>query len=244
MQPFIPPKVTTTCNILNITPIYSTSPLEYIVVYHQRCWLSMLTKGSPLRTVKWPPLCGLFGSQPCHDNNSGSCDNSSGSAGLKASRSGKHTNQYHLPHGYGYPPSQQPFPSAPQFDCNSPSNMTHNSVKPTTSAHHRFPRYTPPEQRYDLHHGGYGESQMFPPEQFPDQGPSSPGAPIVPPGLLRNNPVNWPTCSSSTPPPGAFSGATGGTAMILLMYWFQLPVGLQKINATPNSHSPPLPEIS
>jgi len=50
---------------------------------------------------------------------------------------------------------------------------------------------------------------MFPQQQFPGQGLSSPGAPRVPPGSPGNNPVNRPISSSSTPPPGPPFGAPG-----------------------------------
>jgi len=50
------------------------------------------------------PPGGLFGLQPRGDNNSESLDRSSPHATRKDSQFGKHTNQYHPPQGYGYPP--------------------------------------------------------------------------------------------------------------------------------------------
>jgi len=154
------------------------------------------------------PPGGLFGSQPCGNDNSESPDKSSRHATRKDNKFGKHTNQYHRPQGYGHPPSQQLFPGTPQFYHQSSFNMTH-SLHPTSSASQGYPSYGPPWQGYDLHQGDYGGSQMFPPPQCPGQGPSSPGVPRVPPGPPGNHPVNRPTSSSSTPPPQPSSGTPG-----------------------------------
>ena len=111
--PIIPPKVTATCNILNHTPIYSTSHYASGVVYHDCFSLTMSMKGSTPQSANMAPLGGLFGSQQlCHDD-SGSWDNGSWTATGKDSQSRKHANQYHPPHGYGCPAPQQPFPGAP-----------------------------------------------------------------------------------------------------------------------------------
>jgi len=166
----------------------------------------MSTKGSPPKTVNMVAPGGLFGSQQRGNNNLESPDKSSRHATRKDSQFGKHTNQHHPPQGYGYPPSQQPFSGAPQFYHQSQFNMTHSS-QPTSSASQGYPSYGPPWQGYDLHQGGYGGSQMFPPPQFPGQGLSFPGAPRVPPGLPGNHPVNPPTSSSLTSPPQTPSGA-------------------------------------
>jgi len=128
---------------------------------------------------------------------------------------GKNTNQYHPPQGYGYPPSQQPFPGALQFYHQSPFNMTHSS-QPTSSASQQYPNYWSPWQGYDLHQGGYGGSEMFPPLQFPEQWPSSPVSPRVPPGPPGNYPLKQTTSSSSTPPPRSCSSAPGSHPRSLL----------------------------
>ena len=182
----------------------------------------MSTKGSPLKTVNMAPPGGLFGSQQCGDDNSESPDKSSRHVTRKDSQFGIHTNQYHLPQGYGYPPSQQPFPAAPQFYHQSPFNMTHSSQS-TSSKSQGHASYGPPWQGYDLHQGDYGRFQMFPPPQFPGQGPSSPGAPRVPPGPPGDHPVNQPTSSSSTPPPQPTSGAPRRHPISLPTKRFQPP---------------------
>jgi hypothetical protein len=169
----------------------------------------MSTKGSPPKTANMAPPGGQFGSQQCCDDNSESPENGTRPATGKESRSVKHANQYQPPHGYGYPSSQQPFPGAPQFYHQSPFNMTHNRSQPTTSVGQRYPGYEPPWQGYYLHQGGYGKSQLFPQQQFQGQELTSQGALGVPPGLAGNNPVNRPTSSSSTSPPGPPSGAPG-----------------------------------
>jgi len=155
MKPFIPLKVTAMCNIRNYTPIDSLSHLASIVFYHHLCSQSMSVNGSPLKTVYTALYGGWFGTQPCHDHNSGLWDKCSWTATGQDSRFGKHTEQYHPQHGYGYPPSQQPFPGAPQFHQQSTFNMT-NSAQPTTSARQQYPSYRPQWQVYDLHQGGYG----------------------------------------------------------------------------------------
>jgi len=242
-KPFIPPKVSATCNILNHTPIHSTSHHSSIVVYHHLGSQNMLTKGSPPKTENMAPPGGLFGLQQRRDDNSGSSDNGSRTTTGKDSRSRKHANQYQLPHGYGYPPSQQPFPGAPQFYHHSPFNMTHSS-QPPTSVSQQYPSYGPPWQGYDLHQGGYGESRMFPQQQLPGQGPSSPGAPRVPPGPPGNNPVNRPTSSSSTPPPAPPSGAPGRPPISLPTKRFLPPAEPRKTDVAGIADLPLLAEIS
>jgi len=122
--------------------------------------------------------------------------------------------------------------------------MTHNSVQPTTSISQLYPSYGAQWQGYDLHQGGYGESQMFPRQQFPAQGLTSPGAPRVSPRLLGNNQVNRATSSTSTPPPGRFSGTPGRPPISLLMTRFLLPAEPWKTDVARIVDLPPLPEIS
>ena len=176
-KPFLPPKVTATCNILNHTLIYSTSHRASIIVYHQLCSQTMSTKESPPKTVIMAPLRGLFGLKNCRDDYSESPDNGTQPATCKHNRSGQHAIQYQPLHGSGYSPSQPPFPGSPQFYHHSPFNMKHNSSQPTTSVSQQYPRYAPLWQGFDLPQGGSGKSQMFPQQQFQGQEPLSPGAP-------------------------------------------------------------------
>jgi len=168
------------------------------------------------------PHGGLFGAQQRGDDNSESPDECSHHVTRKDSQFGIHTNQYHLLQGYGYPPSQQPFPGALQFYHQSPFNMTRSS-QPTSSTSQGYPGYGPPWQGYDLHQGGYRRSRMVPPPQFTGRGPSSPGAPSVPPGPPGNHPVNPPTSSSSTPPPPPRFGAPGRHSISLETKRFEPP---------------------
>jgi hypothetical protein len=85
---------------------------------------------------------------------------------------------------------------------------------------------------------------MFPPPQFPGQGPSSPGAPRVPPGPPGNHPVNLPTSSSSTPPPQPPSGAPGRHPISLPTKRFQPPAEPRKTDVAGIADLPPLPELS
>jgi hypothetical protein len=204
----------------------------------------MSTTRSAPKTANMVPWGGLFGSQQRRDDHSESPDNGTQPATGKDSRSGKHANQYEPPHGYGYPPSQQPFPGAPQFYHHSPFNMTHNSSQLTTSVSQRYPSSGPPWQRNNLHQGSYGKSQMVPQQQIQGRGPSSPGAPRVPPGPLGNNPVNRPTSSSSTPPPGPPSGVPGRPPISFPMKRFLPPAELRKTEVAMIADLPPLQEIS
>jgi len=119
---------------------------------------------------------------------------------------GIHTNLYHPPYGYGYPPLQQLFADALQFYHHSLYDITHNGSLPTTSASQRFPCYGPLWQGCDLHKGGFGGSQMFLAKQFPGQGLPSLSALRVPLKPPWNNPVNLLTSSSSTSQLGPSSG--------------------------------------
>jgi len=206
-KPFIPLKVTATCNILTHAQIHPISHLPSIVVYHHRCSPTMSTTGSPPKTANMTSPGIPFVSRYLHVNISASLDNSSQNTTGKDSRSGKDAHQYHPPHWYGYPPSQQPFPGALQIYLHSPFIIRNNSLQRTTSVSQRFLSYGPQWQGYDLHQGGYGGSKVIPPQEFTWQVPSSPGAPRVWPGALGSNPVNRQTSSSSTPPPGPLSSA-------------------------------------
>jgi len=108
------------------------------------------------------PRGGIFGTQEHCQDNLELLQNSSRTATGKDNRFGKQTDQYHLPHGYCYLPSQQPFPGTLQFYQHFPFSMTH-SLQPTTSASEGYQSYGPHWQGYHLHHGGWGGSQMFPP---------------------------------------------------------------------------------
>ena len=121
--------------------------------------------------------------------------------------------------------------------------MTHSS-QPITSVSQQYPSYGPPWQGYDLHQGSYGESQMFPQQQFPGEAPSSPGAPRVPPGPPGINPVNQQTSSSSTPPPGAPSCTPGRPPISLPTKQFLPPAEPWKTDDATIADMPPLPEIS
>jgi len=85
---------------------------------------------------------------------------------------------------------------------------------------------------------------MFPPPQFPGQGPSSPGAPRVPPGPPGNHPVNLLTSSSLTPPPQSPSGGPGRHPISLPTKRLQPPAEPRKTDVTGIADLPPLPELS
>jgi len=159
----------------------------------------MSTNGSPPKTTSMAPPGGLFGSQQRPEDNVGAFDNNAGNTLSKDTQFGQPPNQIQPPPGYSYPPSQPPFPGAPQFSHPAPFNMTPSSQPSSGGATQGYQSYGPLWQGYDFPQGGYGGTQVFPPQQFTGQRPSSPGTPQVPPAPAANNPVNRPTASSSTP---------------------------------------------
>ena len=158
----------------------------------------MLTNRPQQQTTIMAPSIGLFGSQQRPDDNVRTSDNNAGNTPSKDTQFGQPMNQFPPPLGYSYPPSQLPFPGTPQLYHPAPFNMTPRSHPSSGGAPQGYPRYGPSWQGYDFPQGGYGGPQMFPPQLFIGQGPSSPGAPRVPPAPAGNLPVNPPTSSSST----------------------------------------------
>jgi hypothetical protein len=118
------------------------------------------------------------------------------------------------------------------------------SLQPTRSTSQGYASYGPRWQGYDLHQGGYGGSQMFPPPQFPGQGLSYPGEPRVRPGPPGNHPVNQPTSSNWTPPPQPPSGASRRHSISLPTNRFQPQAEPRKRDVAGIADLPPLPEMS
>jgi len=83
---------------------------------------------------------------------------------------------------------------------------------------------------------------MFPPHQFTVHGLSSPGAPRVPPAPPGNNPVIWPTASTSSVP-GWHPGAPGWLPISLPTKQFQLAADPRRTDVAGISDWPPMPEI-
>ena len=201
--------------------------------------------GSPPKTTNMALTRGLFGSQQCPDDNVGASDNSAGNTPSQHIQFGQSLNQFHpppQPPGYSYPPSQAPFPGAPQFYHQAPFNMTPSS-KPSLGVTQGYPGYGPSWQAYDFPQGEYGGPQMFPPQQFAGHGPSSPGAPRVPPAPARNNPVIQPTSSTSTAP-GQLSGGPGRPLIVRPTKRLQPAVEPRRTDVTGIADLPPLPGIS
>jgi len=63
--------------------------------------------GSPPKTANMAAQGGLFGMQQWHEDNLESSKKGSQTTKGKDSEFGKQLNQYHLPHGYGFLPSEQ-----------------------------------------------------------------------------------------------------------------------------------------
>jgi len=121
-----------------------TSHLPSVGVWHHFCSQSMLLNSSPLKTTTIAPPGGRFCLWHSYDNNSESSDNTQQTATGIVIWFGKSTNQYHPVHGYGNPPSQQPFPGTCSF------------ITIVHSAWHRVPNQ-PQEHVKDIlviHHSG------------------------------------------------------------------------------------------
>jgi len=84
---------------------------------------------------------------------------------------------------------------------------------------------------------------MVPPQQFTGQGPSSPGAPQVPPALPGNIPVIWLTSSSSTPY-GQIPGTPERPSISLPTKRFQPVAEPHRTDVAGIADLPPLPEIA
>ena len=183
----------------------------------------MSTNGSPPKTTNMAPTGGLYGSQQRPDDNVGASYNNPGNTPSKDTQFGQPAYQLDSPPppppGYSYPPSQPPFPGALQFNHQVPFNMTPSS-QPSSGATQGNPSYGPPWQGYHIHQGGYCGPRMLPPQQFTGHGPSSPGAPRVPPAPPGNNSVIRPTSSASTTP-GQIPGAPGRPPIRLSTKHFQ-----------------------
>jgi len=105
----------------------------------------------------------------------------------------------------------------------------------------------PDYSKYRYHYQGTtpnSGSQMFPPPQFPEQGPLSPGALRVPPGPPGHHPVNQLTSSSSTPPPQPPSGAPGRHPINHPTSRVEQPAAPRETDVVGIADLPPLPEMS
>jgi len=199
--------------------------------------------GSPPKTTNMAPTGGLFGSQQCPEANVGASDKNAGNTRSKNTQFGQPPNQFHTPLWYSYLPSQPPFPGALQFYHPAPFNMTQSWQPNSGDATEGYPSYGPLRQGYDFPKGGYGGPQTFPPQQFTGQGPSSPGAPQVPPALVGNIPVIRQISSSSTPY-GKIPGTPGCPPISLPIKQFQPAAEPRRTDVAGITDLPPLPENS
>jgi hypothetical protein len=120
--------------------------------------------------------------------------------------------------------------------------MTPNS-QPSTGSNQGDATYGPPWEGYNFPQGGYGGPQIFPTQQFPGQGPSSPGVPRMPAALPGNIPVIRPTSSDSTPY-RQHPGAPGRPPITLQSKRFQPAAELRRTDVAGIGDLPPLPEIT
>jgi hypothetical protein len=124
LGPSNPQQVTGTWNILNHTPIGSTSYPASIQVYDRHCSQTMSGNSFPQKTMNLTPPDGKYGLWQCSDEISGPLINRLLTTTGRVSWSGKHVNEYHPQHGYGYCPCQQPCPGVPLIYHHSPLILT------------------------------------------------------------------------------------------------------------------------
>jgi len=202
----------------------------------------MSTNGYPPKTTNMAPTGGLFGSQQRPDDNVGASDDNAGNTPRIGIQFRQPTNQFHSPPQYSYSPSQIPFPGASQFYRLAPFNLTPSS-QASSAATQWYQSYGPSWQASDFPQGGYGGPQMFPPQQFTGYGPSSPGAPRVPPAPPQNNPVIWPTSLTSTALEH-HPNAPGRASISLPTNWFQRAAEQRSTDVAGIAEMPPIPQIS
>jgi len=202
----------------------------------------MSTNGSPPKTTNMAPIGALCDSPQRPEDNVGVSDNNAGNTPSKDTQSGLPPNRFQPPPGHSYLPLQLPFPGAHQFYHPAPCSMTPSS-QPSSSATQGYPSHGPSWQGYNFHPGGYGGSQMFPPQQFPGRWPPSVGAPRVPPALPGNNPVSRGTSSASTPY-GQLHSTSGWPPISHPTKQFHPAAEPHRTEVAGIVEMPPLPEIS
>jgi len=184
---------------------------------------------------------GLFGSQQRPEDNVEASDNNAGNTPSKDTQFGKPTNLIHPPLGYSYPQSPPPFPGTPQFYHPAPFSMTLSS-QPGSATTQGYPSNGSLWQAYNFPQGGYGGPQLFPSQQFTENGPSSPGAPWVPPAPPQNTPVIW-LISSSLNASGQIPSAPRSPPISLRTKWFLPAAELWSTDGAGIADLPPLAEI-
>jgi len=241
--PFIPPKVTATCNILNHTVIYSVSLLASIVVYLHLCSQNMSMNRHPVKAANMARPRRVFGTEQCHKVNSESSENSSQSRTGKDSRFGE--KPINIIHRMGMVTSNHSHQIQALHSVISTLNSTWQTV-----------RNEPPVQDKDIQvisHSGKDMTsakvvmvglKWSPPPHIPGRELSSPGAPRVPPRLPENHPVNLPTPFSSNPPHECPSSVPWGLQISLPTKTCQLPAEPWKAHVARIAFSPPSPVMS
>jgi len=222
--------------------IHNRLPFAYASAHSTTRAHATVQHGSPLKKTNMAPTGWLFRSQHRQVDNLAALDNTAGNTLSKDTQFGQLMNPIHSPLGYSDPPLQLPFPGDPQFYHHAHFNVTPSS-QPSTTATQGYPSYGPSLQASDFTQGGYGGRQMFPPQEFRGHGRSAPGTPRVPPAPPRNNPVIWPTSSSSSAP-GQLPGAPGRPPISLPTEQFQPSAEPCRTDVAQNATFPPLPEIS
>jgi len=92
------------------------------------CSHTMWMNTSPPKTTCMAPTGGLFALQQPPDNNVGEANDTAGNTPKRDTQFGQPSYQFHSPPpGSCYPPSQPPFPGAPQFYHQAQFNITPSS---------------------------------------------------------------------------------------------------------------------
>lgn len=148
----------------------------------------MLQYGSLCNPARKSPRCFLFSCDSFPELCLKLLDCNTPTPSLKDSQFGTYSNWSHLQAGYSFSCSPQLFSNVYMFCYLSPFNITPNS-KSSTSASDGFPRQVKLWQGYKFPQSGFSKSDMFPPQQFPEQDLLTLSAPQLPPNQLGNNQV-------------------------------------------------------
>jgi hypothetical protein len=130
----------------------------------------MLTNGSPPKIINMAAPGALFGSQQRPEDNVGASDNNAGNTPNKDTQFRQLPNKIQPPQRNSYPPSQPPFPGAPQFSHPAPFNMTPSSQQNSGGAIQGYQSYGPSWQGYDFATVAVVQLKCSPLSNSPDRG--------------------------------------------------------------------------
>jgi len=146
----------------------------------------MSTNETPPTTTILAATGMLFGSQRHPDDDAGASDNNARHTVSKNSQIWQPTTQFHPPPGLVYTLLQGPFANDHQLYHTDPFNITPSS-HPSSGATQAYLSYGPSWQAYAFPEEGNSGPEMFPPQKFTGDGPSSSSTLQVPPAPPVHN---------------------------------------------------------